>query len=146
MGNVEREQISLVTWYNNYALEVKLHDDESFLTILETLERMGVSSNKAKRLYQSCHLLFKQNRYFVVHFKELFAIDGRAVDLSVEDIGRRNTIACLLEEWGLLEILDHEKVNKNRLPVSSIKVIKHKDKPDYELITKYQIGNIKKRR
>ena len=144
MHEVKRETIQLGEWYENLALEVNLVDDQMFLKIVETLSRMGVSSNKAKKLFQSCHILFKKNKYYIVHFKELFAIDGRAVDISKEDIGRRNTIASLLEEWGMIEIIDHNSVNDNKLPVSSIKVIKYHEKPDYELITKYQIGNIKK--
>lgn len=140
----ERRTISLGEWYTNFALEVELIDDDSFLKIKETLTRIGMLSSKDKRLFQSCHILFKQDRYYIVHFKELFALDGRSVDFSKNDIGRRNTIAGLLEEWGMLTIRNHNKIKDNYLPVTSIKVIKHSEKPDYELIAKYQIGNINK--
>lgn len=143
--NAVRELIQLGEWYRKFALEVELCDDQMFLKIVETLSRMGVSSNKTKKLFQSCHILSKKNKYYIVHFKELFALDGRAVDISEEDIGRRNTIASLLEEWGMIKIVDHAFIDDNKLPVSAIKVIKYFEKPDYELITKYQIGNIKKR-
>lgn len=139
---IERKPILLGEWYEKYALEVKLSDEQAFLKIKETLTRCGVSSNKANKLFQSCHILSKQNSYYIVHFKELFALDGRAVDISEDDIGRRNTIACLLEEWGMIQILNRDMVNENRLPVTSIKIIKHSQKEDYELIAKYQIGNI----
>lgn len=141
---VERIPILLGEWYEHLALEVELADEQAFLKIKETLTRIGVSSNKEKKLFQSCHILSKQDRYYIVHFKELFALDGRAVDISKEDIGRRNTIACLLEEWGMIKIKDHDFVNSNRLPVTSIKVLKFAEKDDYELIAKYQIGNIKR--
>jgi len=141
---VERIPILLGEWYEHLALEVELADEQAFLKIKETLTRIGVSSNKEKKLFQSCHILSKQDRYYIVHFKELFALDGRAVDISKEDIGRRNTIACLLEEWGMIKIKDHDFVNSNRLPVTSIKVLKFSEKNDYELVAKYQIGNIKR--
>ena len=142
--NVERKSIDLDEWYDDYALEVELMDDQMFLKIMETLSRMGVSSNKTKKLFQSCHILFKKQKYYIVHFKELFALDGRTVDISDEDIGRRNTIASLLEEWGMIKIVHPEYIKENKLPVSSVKVIKYQDKSKYELITKYQIGNVKK--
>ncbi len=142
--NVERNQISLGEWYDNYALEVELTDDQSFPKVMETLTRIGVSSNRDKKLFQSCHILSKQDTYYIVHFKELFALDGRAVDISKDDIGRRNTIASLIEQWGMIVIKNKEKAEENRLPVTSIKVLKYAEKEDYELIAKYQIGNIKK--
>ena len=141
MNNVNKETILLREWYEDFALEVKLFDDETFLKVMETLSRIGISSNREKKLFQSCHILSKKNKYYIVHFKELFALDGRAVNISTEDLGRRNTIACLLEEWGMITVKDHKFVNENRLPVTSIKVLKYSQKEDYELITKYQIGN-----
>jgi hypothetical protein len=142
----ERVPILLGEWYEHFALEVELTDEQAFLKIKETLTRIGVSSNKDKKLFQSCHILSKQNKYYIVHFKELFALDGRAVDISKEDVGRRNTIACLLEEWGMIKIQKPDFVNKNRLPVTSLKVIKFTDKEEYDLIAKYQIGNIKRKK
>ena len=142
--NDNRVPILLNEWYDDYALEIELVDDQSFLKVKETLTRIGISSNRDKKLYQSCHILSKQDRYYIVHFKELFALDGRAVNLTDDDVGRRNTIASLIEEWGMINIVDKDFVNKIRLPVASIKVIKFSEKDDYELITKYQIGNIKK--
>lgn len=141
----ERVPILLGEWYEHFALEVELADEQAFLKIKETLTRIGVSSNKDKKLFQSCHILSKQDRYYIVHFKELFALDGRAVDISKDDVGRRNTIACLLEEWGMIKIKDHVFVNSNRLPVTSIKVLKFSEKENYELVAKYQIGNIKRK-
>ena len=139
-----RRIIMLGEWYKKYALKVELVDDDSFLKIKETLTRIGISSSRDKKLFQSCHILSKKNKYYIVHFKELFALDGRAVDISYDDFGRRNTIACLLEEWGMLDVCDHDFINDNRLPVSNIKVLKYNEKDDYELIAKYQIGNIRK--
>lgn len=141
----ERVPILLGEWYKHFALEVELADEQAFLKIKETLTRIGVSSNKDKKLFQSCHILSKQDKYYIVHFKELFALDGRAVDISKDDVGRRNTIACLIEEWGMIKIKNKEFVNINRLPVTSIKVLKFSEKDDYELIAKYQIGNIKRK-
>ena len=141
MNNVNKETILLREWYEDFALEVKLFDDETFLKVMETLSRIGISSNREKKLFQSCHILSKKNKYYIVHFKELFALDGRAVNISTEDLGRRNTIACLLEEWGMITIKNHKFIDENRLPVTSIKVLKYSQKEDYELITKYQIGN-----
>jgi len=140
----ERVPILLGEWYEHFALEIELADEQAFLKIKETLTRIGVSSNRDKKLFQSCHILSKKDKYYIVHFKELFALDGRAVNISKEDIGRRNTIACLIEEWGMIKIVDKDFVNENRLPITSIKVLKYAEKEDYELVAKYQIGNIKK--
>jgi len=137
----KRNPILLGEWFERYALEVELIDEQAFLKIMETLTRIGVSSNKDNKIFQSCHILSKQNGYYIVHFKELFALDGRSVDISEEDIGRRNTIAFLLEEWGMVKIKNPERLVDNRLPVSAIKVIKYADKQKYDLIPKYQIGN-----
>jgi hypothetical protein len=140
----KRVRIPLDEWYNFFALEVELVGDDAFLKVKETLTRVGVSSNKNKKLFQSCHILSKKDKYYIVHFKELFALDGRAVDISEEDIQRRNAIACLLDEWGMIKIIDR-KVFDNRLPVNAIKVLKYSEKDDYELIAKYKIGHIKRR-
>lgn len=143
MNTDERVSISLAEWYDNYALEIELKDEQSFLKIKETLTRIGVSSNKDNKLFQSCHILSKKDKYYIVHFKELFALDGKTVNLSTDDVYRRNTIAKLLEDWGLLDVvndIDEEHV----MPVNSIKIIKHSDKDNYDLISKYQIGSFNK--
>ena len=118
-----------------YPTELKEPDD--FLKIRETLSRIGVASRKERKLYQSCHILHKQGRYFIVHFKELFALDGKPINLSQNDIERRNTIAALLEDWGLVEILG---LSEPRAPLSQIKILSFKEKDDWTLETKYNIG------
>lgn len=121
-------------------VEVKLKTDEDFLKVRETLTRIGVASKKEKVLYQSCHILHKQGLYYIVHFKELFALDGKPTNFSDEDIGRRNTIANLVAEWGLVTLVDPEKTKDPVAAMSQIKIIPHKEKNDWELITKYNIG------
>jgi len=143
MNEESRVPIALSEWYKGYALEVNLTDDQSFLKIKETLTRIGVSSNRDKKLFQSCHILSKQDKYYIVHFKELFALDGRTVNISDEDIGRRNTIACLLDEWGMLDVVDSDFVEHNRMPITSMTILKYSEKDEYDLVAKYQIGNIK---
>jgi len=125
-------------------IEVKLPEPDDFLKIRETLSRIGVASKKDRTLYQSCHILHKQGRYYLVHFKELFLLDGKRSDFSEDDIGRRNTIANLLHEWKLLELVDVSKTKEPKAPLSQIKIISHKEKNDWNLVTKYNIG--KKRR
>ena len=125
-------------------VEVRLAEPDDFLKVRETLSRIGVASKKEKTLYQSCHILHKQGRYFLLHFKELFLLDGKGSDFSEEDMGRRNTIANLLAEWNLLTIVNPEKSNNPLTPISQIKIISHKEKSDWTLVTKYSIG--KKRR
>lgn len=120
-------------------VEVKLTTDEDFLKVRETLTRIGVASKKQKKLFQSCHILHKQGRYYIVHFKELFALDGKPSSMSDDDIARRNTITNLLVEWGLVTVLDPEKT-KLTAPLSQIKILAHKDKGEWELVTKYSIG------
>lgn len=142
-NNDEKIPIFLGEWYKYLALEVELVNEKSFLSIRETLTRIGVCSSRDNKLYQSCHVLTKKGKIYIVHFKEMFALDGRPVNISEEDIGRRNTIACLLQEWGLLNVVDVEMVRKNRVPVTSLKIIKYKDAHEYELIPKYQIGGRK---
>lgn len=120
-------------------LEVALVQPDDFLKVRETLTRIGVASKKEKVLYQSCHILHKQGRYFIVHFKELFALDGKQADLVDNDIERRNTIAKLLSDWGLIKILE-PNVIRDQAPLSQIKVIAFKDKHEWDLQTKYNIG------
>jgi hypothetical protein len=121
-------------------VEVRLTDPNNFLKVKETLTRIGVASRKEKKLYQSCHILHKQGKYYIVHFKELFALDGKATDFSEEDKARRNTIANLLEEWGLIEIVDHAMVDEPKSPMNQVKVISFKEKHEWELTSKYSIG------
>ena len=120
-------------------LEVLLIQPDDFLKVRETLTRIGVASRKDKILYQSCHILHKQGRYYIVHFKELFALDGKQADLTDNDLERRNTIAKLLSDWGLVKIIDNTKFTE-LAPLSQIKVIAHKDKHEWDLQTKYNIG------
>ena len=124
-------------WDPGLMLEVKLGEPDDFLKIRETLSRIGVASRKERKLYQSCHILHKQGRYFIVQFKELFALDGKPTNLSQNDIERRNTISGLLEDWGLVEILG---IAEPRAPLSQIKILSFKEKDDWTLETKYNIG------
>lgn len=121
-------------------VEVTLPNEEDFLKIKETLTRIGVASKKDRKLYQSCHILHKQGRYYIVHFKELFALDGKPSNFSDDDIGRRNTIANLLEEWGLVKLVTKNKSSSPVSPLSQIKILAYKDKDGWELIAKYNIG------
>jgi hypothetical protein len=121
-------------------VEVSLREQDDFLKVRETLTRIGVSSRKEKVLYQSCHILHKQGRYYIVHFKELFALDGKPSNLTENDIQRRNAIAKLLEEWGLVKVLNPEILKDNVAPLHQIKIISFKEKDEWQLITKYNIG------
>lgn len=125
-------------------VEIKLKDDNDFLKIKETLTRIGVISRKDKKLFQSCHILHKKGKYYIVHFKELFALDGKSTDFSEEDMGRRNTITGLLEEWNLLEVVDKSKMEEPRTPMNQIKVIPYKEKSEWSLEQKYSIGSKRK--
>ena len=125
-----------------HSLEVTLAEVDDLLKIRETLTRIGVASRKDKVLYQSCHILHKQGRYFIVHFKELFALDGKTADLTDNDLQRRNTIAKLLVDWGLVKI-DEPQFFTDYAPLSQIKVISHKEKDEWKLETKYNIGKKK---
>jgi hypothetical protein len=125
-------------------VEIELADDDDFLKIRETLTRIGISSRKDKTLFQSCHILHKRGRYYIVHFKELFALDGKVSDFSENDLGRRNTIANLLSEWGLLSLLFPDKSSEPTVPLGQIKIIAHKEKSNWNLIAKYNIGNTSK--
>jgi len=120
-------------------VEISLLKEDDFLKIRETLSRIGISSPKEKKLYQSCHILHKRGKYYIVHFKELFALDGKNTNFSEEDKARRNTIAQLLEDWSLLKIVDKQKTDE-KIPMNQIKIISHKEKVDWELVTKYNIG------
>lgn len=124
-------------------VKIRLAEEDDFLKIKETLTRIGVSSRKENKLYQSCHILHKAGSYYIVHFKELFALDGKQTDFSEDDKGRRNTIAKLLEDWKLCKI-ENPDVMENFAPIRSIKIITHKQKPEYQLISKYDIGGKKK--
>ena len=121
-------------------LEVKLIKEDDFLKIKETLTRIGVSSKTENKLWQSCHILHKKGKYYIVHFKELFLLDGLSSSIDDNDVARRNTIAKLLEEWGLLEILDQKKVDSAIAGINQIKIIPFKEKQNWELIPKYHIG------
>ena len=129
-----------VSWTQEQMLEVGLKEPDDFLKVRETLSRIGVASRKERKLYQSCHILHKQGKYYIVHFKELFALDGKPTNFSEEDQGRRNTIANLLNEWGLVDIKDSMKTTEPVAPLNQIKIIPFKDKDQWELIPKYNIG------
>jgi len=124
-------------------VEVSLLEQEDFLKIKETLTRIGVASKKDNTLYQSCHILHKQGKYYIVHFKELFMLDGKPSNFSEDDMSRRNTIATLLEQWGLLKVVRPEYIAELMAPISQIKIISHKEKDDWELVAKYNIGRRK---
>lgn len=126
-------------------LEVRLKKEDDFLKVRETLTRIGVASRKEKRLFQSCHILHKRGKYYIVHFKELFALDGKPTDFDDSDLGRRNTITNLLAEWGLVEIVIPAKTIEPVAPLSQIKIISYSERADWELVAKYNIGNKKKR-
>lgn len=129
-------------WTVENMVEVQLSQPDDFLKIRETLSRIGIASKKDKKLYQSCHILHKQGRYFIVHFKELFGLDGKQTNFSEEDQSRRNTIVKLLNDWGLVKVLSEEKI-VDQAPLSQIKVIAFKEKSEWILETKYNIGKKK---
>ena len=129
-----------VNWTQEQMLEVGLNEPDDFLKVRETLSRIGVASRKERKLYQSCHILHKQGKYFIVLFKELFALDGKQTNLSENDIARRNTIANLLKDWGLISIMGDAS---ECAPLSQIKVLSFREKGDWELCTKYNIGKKK---
>ena len=124
-------------------IEVRLGEEDDFLKVRETLTRIGVASRKDKTLYQSCHILHKQGKYYIVHFKELFALDGKPSDFSEEDKGRRNTITKLLSDWGLIAIVDPDKIVDPQTPLNQIKILPFKEKNEWSLVTKYNIGRKK---
>ena len=126
-----------INWSQEKMLEVSLKEPDDFLKIRETLSRIGVASRKERKLYQSCHILHKQGRYYIVHFKELFALDGKITNLSENDVARRNTIANLLRDWGLVEVIGNSEPVS---PLSQIKIISFKEKDEWILEAKYNIG------
>lgn len=134
------EENKIIEWVPDLMLEVTLREPDDFLKVRETLTRIGVASRKEKKLFQSCHILHKQGRYFIVHFKELFLLDGKKANLDENDIGRRNTISVLMSDWGLIEIVNKESA-KPLAPLRQIKIIPFKEKNQWELCPKYNIGN-----
>ena len=131
-----------VEWSQDQMVEVLLNEPDDFLKVRETLTRIGVASRKEKKLYQSCHILHKQGRYFIVHFKELFALDGKRANLTLNDVQRRNRITRLLADWGLISVVKEDAV-ADIAPLNQIKVLAYKDKAEWQLETKYNIGSKK---
>lgn len=131
-----------VNWSADQMVEVALSEPDDFLKVRETLTRIGVASRKEKKLYQSCHILHKQGRYYIVHFKELFALDGKRANLTVNDVQRRNRISQLLADWGLIRVINADQI-ADIAPLNQIKVLSYKDKGDWILETKYNIGRKK---
>ena len=139
---MEEQNNEIRPWTPNDMLEVTLNEPDDFLKIRETLTRIGVASRKDNKLFQSCHILHKQGRYFIVHFKELFLLDGKKSNLEENDVARRNTIATLMSDWGLVSIYDKTKAEP-LAPLRQIKIIPFKEKDDWELCPKYNIGNVR---
>ena len=135
---MEKEN-DIVEWSPDQMLEITINEPDDFLKVRETLTRICVASRKEKKLFQSCHILHKQGRYFIVHFKELFMLDGKKANLESNDIARRNTIVTLLSDWGLVDLVKKEELEI--APLRQIKVISYKDKNQWELCPKYNIGN-----
>ena len=133
-----------VNWAPSQMVEITLNEPDDFLKVRETLTRIGVASRKEKKIYQSCHILHKQGKYYLVHFKELFALDGKHANLTINDVQRRNRIAQLLADWGLISITDLQKI-QDIAPLNQIKVLAYRDKGDWILETKYNIVNKKKK-
>ena len=136
------EENNLIEWTPASMLEVTLNEPDDFLKVRETLTRIGVASRKDNKLYQSCHILHKQGRYFIVHFKELFLLDGKKSNLEENDVARRNTIATLMSDWGLVTI-DNKAKAEPLAPLRQIKIIPFKEKNQWELCPKYNIGNVR---
>ena len=132
-----------VNWSQDQMIQVILNEPDDFLKVRETLTRIGVASRKEKKLYQSCHILHKQGKYYIVHFKELFALDGKHANLTVNDVQRRNRITQLIADWGLITVVDPNLIS-DIAPLNQIKVLSFKDKDDWILETKYNIGKKKK--
>ena len=135
------EENNIVEWTPSSMLEVILNEPDDFLKVRETLTRIGVASRKDKKLYQSCHILHKQGRYFIVHFKELFLLDGKKSNLEENDIARRNTIAQLMSDWGLITIDNGSGAVEPLAPMRQIKIIPYREKQEWELCPKYNIGS-----
>ena len=138
MNSIVEPQIS---WSPDQMIEITLNEPDDFLKVRETLTRIGVASRKEKKLYQSCHILHKQGRYYIVHFKELFKLDGKQTNFDESDLGRRNTIIDLLRQWNLVKVLNPQQILDPRAPLSQIKVIPYKEKNEWKLTQKYSIGN-----
>ena len=136
------EENKIIEWTPSLMLEVTLNEPDDFLKVRETLTRIGVASRKDNKLYQSCHILHKQGRYFIVHFKELFLLDGKKSNLEENDVARRNTIATLMSDWGLVSI-DNKETVQPLAPLRQIKIIPFKEKNNWELCPKYNIGNVR---
>jgi hypothetical protein len=130
-----------MTFDLNQLVEVRLYNSEDFLKVKETLSRIGIASKKDNTLYQSCHILHKQGRYYIVHFKELFLLDGKEANISESDLGRRNRIIALLDEWELIEVVNFSMIEFNMIPIGQVKIIPFKEKSKWNLVTKYTIGN-----
>ena len=143
MGNGQHDEPELVPVDIDNLVEIELNDEEDFLKIRETLTRIGVASRKDKTIYQSCQILHKRGKYYIVHFKELFALDGKKTNFNENDLGRRNTITNLLAEWGLLNLVDANSSSEPTVPLSQIKILSFKDKSNWNLVAKYNIGNKK---
>tara|TARA_Y200000002_G_C22519791_1_gene595022 strand:- start:186 stop:605 length:420 start_codon:yes stop_codon:yes gene_type:complete len=139
---VENQSNEIKEWTPAMMLEVTLNEPDDFLKVRETLTRIGVASRKDNILYQSCHILHKQGRYFITHFKELFLLDGKPSNLLENDLERRNTVATLLSDWGLITIVNNDQAN-NKAPLRQIKIISYKDKDKWQLCPKYNIGTNK---
>lgn len=129
--------------FRGVGIEIRLPEPDNFLKIKETLTRIGIASRKEKKLYQSCHILHKKGRYAILHFKELFILDGKENNFAEDDLARRNTIVNLLEEWGLLEVVDTSEVEDPISPLNQIKILSHKEKSEWTLESKYNIGKKK---
>ena len=136
------EENNIIEWTPTSMLEVTLNEPDDFLKVRETLTRIGVASRKDRKLYQSCHILHKQGKYYIVHFKELFALDGKNTNLSLNDVQRRNRISKLLSDWGLISIVNEAQI-EDVAPLNQIKVLSYKDKGDWTLESKYNIGRKK---
>ena len=132
-----------VQWTPAQMVEITLNEPDDFLKVRETLTRIGIASRKEKKLYQSCHILHKQGRYFIVHFKELFLLDGKPSNLMENDLERRNTIITLMSDWGLVTVVNPDEI-ENKAPLRQIKIIPFRDKAEWTLETKYNIGNVNK--
>ncbi len=126
--------------FDGYGIEISLKQPDDFLKVKETLTRIGIASRKDKTLYQSCHILHKRGRYIIVHFLEMFALDGKVSDFKIDDEKRRNTIAKLLSDWGLVEIVDDDFLELEQAPINSVKILSFKDRKDWTLKSKYQVG------
>lgn len=132
----------IVNWSPSDMLEITLNEPDDFLKVRETLTRIGIASRKEKKLFQSCHILHKQGRYFIVHFKELFLLDGKKANLEESDLARRNTIATLLSDWGLVNVVDPSQA-KDKAPLRQIKIVSYREKSEWNLCQKYNIGTKK---